>query len=208
MKDTKYYFYNALNKYGVENFTWETIDSASTLEELNKKEEYWIKNYQSFDDGFGYNMDLGGTNRWAEVHKFTDKERDNLSLLNGGNWFVIYDTNGNYIGRYLNVKRYCEENNITQSHFSSCLLGNRASVKGMIPIYESELDEELLWSRIKRVQPKNHNIFRVIDDNGNLIGEFDNKLKVAQMLNFPPSKITDCLNGRRKHYNKYKFEYV
>ena len=54
------YFHNALNKYGEENFKFEEIDSATTQEELNDKERYWIKYYNSNDKNKGYNLDSGG----------------------------------------------------------------------------------------------------------------------------------------------------
>lgn len=56
------YFHNAINKYGFENFTFEEIDSAANINELNKKEQYWIKYYNSTDKSIGYNLDSGGAN--------------------------------------------------------------------------------------------------------------------------------------------------
>ena len=37
--------YRAIQKYGIENFTVEQIDTATTQEELNIKEEKWISYY-------------------------------------------------------------------------------------------------------------------------------------------------------------------
>lgn len=54
------YFHNALNKYGYENFKFEEIDSANTQEELDEKERYWIKYYDSINKNKGYNLDSGG----------------------------------------------------------------------------------------------------------------------------------------------------
>lgn len=51
-------FLNAIKKYGIENFEWEIIDKASTLEELDEKEIYWIKQLSSITPN-GYNI-LGG----------------------------------------------------------------------------------------------------------------------------------------------------
>ena len=52
-------FHRALIKYGFENFTVEQIDVASSIEELNKKEVYWIKHYNSMMPN-GYNVCEGG----------------------------------------------------------------------------------------------------------------------------------------------------
>lgn len=48
--DTK--FYRAVNKYGVENFVIEQIDSATTQEELDEKEVYWIHYYDACKKGY------------------------------------------------------------------------------------------------------------------------------------------------------------
>ena len=57
---SKFYFHNALRKYGENNFIWETIDSANSPDELNIKECDLINEYQAFDKSFGYNMTYGG----------------------------------------------------------------------------------------------------------------------------------------------------
>lgn len=54
------YFHNALNKYGYDNFIFEEIDCADTQEELDEKERYWIKYYDSNNKNKGYNLDSGG----------------------------------------------------------------------------------------------------------------------------------------------------
>lgn len=42
----------AIRKYGKDNFIIEQIDSAQTQDELNQKEQYWIKFYNSVEDGY------------------------------------------------------------------------------------------------------------------------------------------------------------
>ncbi|WP_440972214.1 GIY-YIG nuclease family protein, partial [Megamonas funiformis] len=51
-KQDNNYFHNAIRKYGKENFTMEEIDTAITQEELNQKEQYWIKYYNSVEEGY------------------------------------------------------------------------------------------------------------------------------------------------------------
>lgn len=54
------YFHRALNKYGFNNFKWEIIDQATSVEELNQKEIYYIQLYDSTNRINGYNRKLGG----------------------------------------------------------------------------------------------------------------------------------------------------
>jgi len=63
IKESKIYsnrpFMLSINKYGVDNFIFETIDSANNLDELNDKEIYWIDFYNSVSPN-GYNITGGG----------------------------------------------------------------------------------------------------------------------------------------------------
>ena len=46
------HFARAIRYYGIENFTAEIIDTANTQDELNLKEQYWIKYYNSVENGY------------------------------------------------------------------------------------------------------------------------------------------------------------
>ncbi|BAO55008.1 GIY-YIG nuclease family protein [Nonlabens marinus] len=50
--------YEAIRTYGPEAFIWQTIDTSEFINELAKKEKYWIQKYNSKVDG--YNSDEGG----------------------------------------------------------------------------------------------------------------------------------------------------
>lgn len=63
---------NAIAKYGCENFTVEQIDVACNREELDAKEIYWIKFYDSMNPKKGYNL-LGGGNKKHTVGEETRK---------------------------------------------------------------------------------------------------------------------------------------
>lgn len=63
--------YNSMRKYGIENFSFEVIEPCSP-EELDDKEVYWIKYYDSFNNG--YNLTQGGQNKphlynYEEIYK-------------------------------------------------------------------------------------------------------------------------------------------
>ena len=53
------YLYNAMKKYGINNFKIETIDGPTN--NYNEREKYWISYYESYSDKTkGYNMTIGG----------------------------------------------------------------------------------------------------------------------------------------------------
>jgi hypothetical protein len=58
---TNIHFYNALNKYGIDNFEWTVIDdTCQSKEELDEMEFHYIKQYHSHISEYGYNMTWGG----------------------------------------------------------------------------------------------------------------------------------------------------
>lgn len=57
-KNKKQAFYLAINKYGWDNFEWQEICSALTKEDLAKLEIDFIKEYDTYNNG--YNNTLGG----------------------------------------------------------------------------------------------------------------------------------------------------
>ena len=104
--DYKNHFHNAIRKYGWENFQWEIIDYAQTFEELNEKEKYWIKYYNSIEQG--YNILGGGQN--------IDTNTDKFLKACGSVPFLVFDLKGNYIGEFLNQRAFGKQYNIASTN--------------------------------------------------------------------------------------------
>jgi len=71
-------FHNAINKYGEDDISWEIIDTATSIEELNNKEMYWINFYNSYihsKNSNGYNMTLGGNSTLGWIPSEETKEK-------------------------------------------------------------------------------------------------------------------------------------
>lgn len=69
----------ALQKYGANNFTFEVIEECNQ-EELDKKEIYWIKYFDTYNNG--YNLTLGGSQGFKfDIDKVYDeyKKTDNIT---------------------------------------------------------------------------------------------------------------------------------
>ena len=84
------HFARAIRYYRPENFIVEIIDNATTQEELNKKEQYWIQYYNSTNDGYNETDAISkcGGNTYKsktpeEMKKIGDKLRQ--SKLGGKN---------------------------------------------------------------------------------------------------------------------------
>lgn len=83
-KRVKYntYLYNAMRKYGIENFSIEEIARpiVETQEALDKLEIELIKSHNSTDRSIGYNIDLGG----KSGRKMSDESKKKLSEIHLG----------------------------------------------------------------------------------------------------------------------------
>lgn len=55
----------AIKKYGKENFTYEILEECS-LEELNAREEYWIKECDSIRNGYNLNPGRCSSLNWLK----------------------------------------------------------------------------------------------------------------------------------------------
>ena len=90
--------HNAIRKYGIENFDIEVIDEASSLEELNEKEIYWIDKLQSRNPSIGYNLAKGGEGGVGGPHfaghRHSDETRAKMSADRKG------EKNSNYGNRW------------------------------------------------------------------------------------------------------------
>ena len=78
--------YRAINKYGLENFTFEILEECS-VSELNEKEIYWIKYYNSTNRNIGYNLTTGGNGGNTYLNKTEDELKqikEKISKANKG----------------------------------------------------------------------------------------------------------------------------
>jgi group I intron endonuclease len=77
--------YNALKKYGAENFEFKVIETNISEELIDEREKYYIKYYNTFYlNGQGYNMTEGGQGIHGYVH--TDETRSRIKESNLTTW--------------------------------------------------------------------------------------------------------------------------
>ena len=86
----KSHLYDSIRKYGKENFSWEIIQEANSIEELNILETYWADKLKA--DGYTlYNNRGTGNNKLhseASIMKMKDAQKQahaQRRLKNGGN---------------------------------------------------------------------------------------------------------------------------
>ena len=84
------HFARAIRKYGKENFSVEMIDKANNQEELNLKEQYWIRFYDSVNTGYNETDALykcGGNTYMSKTEEELEKisQKIKKSKIGGNN---------------------------------------------------------------------------------------------------------------------------
>jgi len=80
--------HRAIRKYGWDNIIWEVIDNTEDINELNEKEKYWIKYYNTYiglKNANGYNMTEGGGGRSGYSYSEEDKQKMSEKRKGEGN---------------------------------------------------------------------------------------------------------------------------
>ena len=83
----KSHLYDSMRKYGVENFVWEVIDSASSIDELNLKEQKWVEHYKVITEVYN-NREAGGnkTHSAKSIEKMRRAQKLRHATTTVGGW--------------------------------------------------------------------------------------------------------------------------
>ena len=90
-KDYNSQFHQAIRKYGWDNFDFEILIKDVRKEDLNKLEQYYIKLYDSYKNG--YNATIGGSSQTSD----SSGEKNGRSLLNTQDVIYIRECYNNHI---------------------------------------------------------------------------------------------------------------
>lgn len=232
--ENKTIFQRALNKYGKDSFHWEIIDKSDNQEDLDIKEVYWIRHYNSFygnKDSNGYNMTIGGYGASGENHPSFNKEvtedtKIKISKSLKGKYVgensklskpvIQLSLDGKFLNRYSSTT---EATNIVGSHIASACNGKTKSAHGFLWIYEDEYNDDKVNKKIESYNNGRKAVNRVrivqLDMDGNLIKIHDSATEaISSVANHKsPSNIFKCCKGKLRHaygfiwlYEKYYIE--
>ena len=107
-----YALYSAMNKYGIDNFSFSILEECEP-HKLSDKEIYYIelfRTYVDFEDSNGYNMTLGGDGNKCY-----------------GKTVYQYDLFGNYMTEYPSIAEASRAISVDISQISGCCLGKHRS---------------------------------------------------------------------------------
>jgi len=192
-----YKFYRAIRKYGWDNFNWAVIvEGVENIDSLNSLEQYWIKELDTFKNG--YNSTTGG-----EGYIVSDETRKKLSESLKG------EKSPNY-GKHLSEE--------TRRKLSESLKGNHFSEEHRRKLSES-LKGKHLSEETRRKMSESHKgrtganspcskpVIQLDKETGTVIAEFAGLNEVERVTGVNKSSISNVCRGKRKSAGGYYWQY-
>ena len=216
LKYPKNKFIRALKKYGAENFEFSILEECK-IEELDEKEIFYIKKYNS--TVFGYNTSLGGkTNRKVDYNLFFETVKNNPNISNSelAKKFGIVPDTALRIRSRLNLPRRKFKREILLSKINAkkdeiiYLYNQGISIKSIANklLLDGSLLLEIInnnWKLEKRQQIYGSNVKKIIvyDKNGNFLKISNTKdfFKEVHGCRF------DSLKNKRRTDKNFIFRY-
>ena len=106
-------FYNAIKKYGWDNFDHEILEEGLSEEEAQEKEKYYISQFDSTNKLNGYNISKGG----------------DITSVDNGKAVNLYDSKGKYLKTYKSASELAREEGLNVNCISHCCLGTQNIMK-------------------------------------------------------------------------------
>ena len=209
-------FYNAIQKYGWENFEHIILeDNIKTLEQANEREQYWISYYDTFNnDEKGYNMTSGGGSvLMSDEAKLKQKNalkklyQDNPELTLhqqkiqaqiSGKPVYCFEKNKTYDS----LSEAARENNVDVSAITRCLTRkNQITTNGLHWKY---VNEDITLEQIEGTRKRKQK--QVLCEETGVI--YSSPKEAADILKLDNNAIAKCCRGVKKTYNNYHWRYL
>lgn len=205
------YLHNAMRKYGESSFKLYIIEECP-IDKLNEREIYWIKYYNTYNDG--YNLTYGGEG--VKGKKYSEEEKENLRKYNvktkRSKPIYQIDDEGVIIKEWRSANEAAKELGISPTRIVSCLKYREGYIHayGYIWMYKNEYDKNGidLDLYLKRKQNSNTNRIFQIDKNNKIVQLWDSVSHILSLNeNYTMSAIHCSCNGLHKTAYGYVWIY-
>lgn len=208
-KTKESYLKNSIQKYGINNFKFEIIERVK-IENLNKREIYWIDFYNTFK-GEGYNLTIGGDavgkgkNHWWYGKELSQETKDKISKANKGENNGMYGVIGEEHHSYHNSKITKKiSKDIINKRLMGLTLQEIADNLNICAATALKVLHRNHWTS-KNLNKEYQEKLNIIEnrrnkkpwDNVIVIEEVEYKLKKSD--NYGKEKIKKILNYKKKH---------
>ena len=198
---TNGYLINSFNKYGFDNFEFSIIDTATSIQELNEKEKYYINLFNSYDRNIGYNIELGGNNCSA-----SEETRKKMSISHKG-----IKQSEEWVKKRIPLKGSDE----AKKHGRPKTDEERKYISENSPKYwlnktrSEETKRKVSETKKKQgLKPVNTKKVKAIDVDTNEVKIFESTFETAKFYNINQSTVSRRCNGVTKNKGKYIFTFI
>ena len=211
----KYPLYQAINKYGIENFKFEVLLSKDcSEEEIREIERDYIIKYNTLSP-CGYNQTLDTCHPIQDIatyKKISETKRENAKRV------IVYDQNENIVGKYRSIADCAEALQISEKHIGSCCRGERLTSNGMkfywldddnspiIPKYNREMYKGAKGTT--QIQSTSKKVAKIDLKTEEILDIYDTIALAARENNCDASGISKVCRGKRNQSNGYKWRYI
>ena len=181
-------FWNAIQKYGWENFKYEVLETHISINDIDEREKYWIEYYHSSTNENGYNLVIPNKNNSFKT--FTDEMRKRMSESCKGRTPWNKGKTNVYTQEQLNKMSESGKGKHSGINNPNYLKPMSDEVKKKI----SDKKKDYYYGE------KSTNKFAVkqYDLNGNYIKTFKTKTEAAKSVGCGENVICACCNGQQK----------
>ena len=168
----------AYEKYGKDAFKREIVDYASSKEELNFMECFYIQHFNSMKPN-GYNIASGGRGGFTGIA--TEETRKKISQALKGR-----------------IRSEEHRKHLSEAHKGLQVRKHTEEEKKKISLAHMGIEP---WNKGKRKKVIQYTM------DGEYVRTWDS-LDEASLHGYNKSKISECINGHRKHHRHYLWGYI
>lgn len=200
-------FFNAIKRYGWDNFNHEIMLSGLSYEEAEMYEVMFIRLFRSTDRRYGYNMESGGTSG----KRLSELTKQKLSIANAGKG------NPDALRKWiLNNGPWNKGTKGLTSHTDDWKKNMSQKMSGKNnPAYGKDYSNKRNYAEENHPKGKDHwhaTLIKQYDKEGNYIRTFETITAVAHALGkntaYDVSNVVACARGRRKTAYGYVWKYA
>lgn len=190
---TNIFFYNAIQKYGWDNFKHEILYDHLTHKEACKKEIELISTYKTADRMFGYNHTSGG-----EHYEHNEETRKRMSDSH----------KGKYTGKGCAVRgRTFRHTDETKAKMSIAASKRRASDETRRKMSEAMKGKTLTEEQKCKISKANSKTIEQLTAEGDVVNVFSSLTEAGKMTGINIGSISSVCKGRYKQAGGYCWRY-
>lgn len=210
------YFYNAIKKYGWDNFKTEILFDNLSEKDAKDMEIKLIDELKSKSPN-GYNLTDGGDGVFGyDKPKWLRKQISERTCGENNPMYGVhinkkpinqYTLDGELVAKWDSMVEASNATGICSKSISDCCVGNRMVSNGFVWAYDSVKDIDFKDIR-KRHYPYKNGV-RLYDLDGNLLGEWGSYAKLERYIGCSNGSVSyNIRNNLKVFLGKYKLEKV